>query len=96
MHNPHFGVAIEGVRPAHAEHLLAARMQSKAFRKAHGAFRLGLGPFSSEDALTSLYGLADGLCVGIDDLAFGMGRATAVAQDCLETRWCALVGVMSL
>jgi hypothetical protein len=95
VHDPHFGVAIEGARSAEAEHLLP--WTRRASRKARTPFDL-VWVLLSEEALAGLYSLADGLSVGIDDYTrlrptprgkkhFNPGgRHLSIAENCSDER----------
>jgi hypothetical protein len=73
MHNPDFGIAVEGARAAYAEHLLATLEPPNASRTAKGWLgQLGWA-FSNQRSPTGLYGLANGSRFSVRNLSFGVG-----------------------
>ena len=83
------GVAIERTGAAETEHLLASFQPPGGSRTGKGWSRLSGGAAAGQDGPTSLYDLANGSGVSVEDLGFGVGspeQASGFVQGCGRAR----------
>jgi hypothetical protein len=80
MHDPDLGIAIEGYRAAHTEHLLATLDCPDASRTGKSWLER-LGWTFNQTGPTGLYGLGNGLSLSIEDLSLGPPPSATLSRS---------------